>query len=80
MLNVKEMQARRQEGERLLSGLPDAEDTVISNFGLLVARGLIQAGTQRGKGINDIVLNAFMQGTALGLRIDIRAGRVVGRR
>jgi hypothetical protein len=80
MLDLRQLMSRRQEGEQFLTHLTKDEELILSNFALLTAKGMIQAGMNSEQSYTNIVLNAFMQGVALGLRIEVQAGKVVGRR
>ena len=79
MLNLETLLRKQTEGDHLVSTLTPKEATILQNFALMAAQGLIQAGLKRQESTNNIIINAFRNGICLRLGLEVREGQVVER-
>lgn len=80
MLNLPELKKAQSEGDYVLAGLTTNEMTILENYGVMVVKGLKDAGQQAKQPTINIILNAFRQGISLGLGIEVYQGEVQERR
>lgn len=79
MLDLNGLVAQQKKGDRLLTSLNHEETVVIQNYSLMSTQALIKAGLGAEQSTNNIILNAYRAGLALGLQIDISNGKIKGR-
>ena len=71
MIDFQKLLKEQQLGDKQLAELTEQEKTVLSHYCWLSADGLLKLGAQKKASVNDIVMNAFRNGIALGLRVSI---------
>jgi hypothetical protein len=76
MLDLNGLVSKQKEGDRLLQTLTHDEEVVLQNYCLAAAQAVTKAGMAAQQTTNNIILNAFRTGLALGLGIDIAASKV----
>lgn len=76
MLGLQQLIDAQKQGERLLTNLTDDEKVIIQNYCYAAAGGLMQLGAQEKAHVNEIVMNAFRNGIALGSQVTITNGEI----
>lgn len=76
MLGYQQLVEAQVKGEAQLSKLTGDERTIMQGYADSAADGLLQLGARQKASVNDIVLNAFRNGVALGTQIAIVNGIV----
>ena len=79
MIDFNEMKQRQEVGLQDIDSLVDDEKTVLKHYCSLGAEALLRLGTQKKSPVDQVVVNAFRLGIALGLHLEITAGEVSGR-
>ncbi|GAI74209.1 unnamed protein product [marine sediment metagenome] len=79
MIDFNEMKQRQEEGLQDIDLLIDDEETVLKHYCSLATEALLRVGAQRKAPVDEVVINAFKNGIALGLRLSITNGEVQGR-
>jgi hypothetical protein len=79
LLNLQQLIDAQKRGEAQLTNLTDEEKTVIQAYCYAAAGGLLQAGVQNKAQFDEIVMNAFRNGIALGCQVEI-TNRAINRR
>ncbi len=79
MIDFEEMKQRQEMGQQDIDSLVDDEKTVLRHYCSLATEALLRMGTQRGAPVDQVVINSFKTGIALGLRLSITGGEVQGR-
>jgi|GEM_PF-1368969 len=80
MLDLKTMLAQQKRGESQITSLDDDEKTIVQSYCYLAANELLKMGAQKGALVNEVVMNAFKSGLALGSQLSINNNRVDVRR
>lgn len=79
MLDLNALVANSKKGDHLLTTLSHDEMVIIQNYSLMSVQAIIKAGVGAHQKTNDIVLNAYRNGLALGLRLKIENGKILTR-
>ncbi len=79
MIDFNEMKQRQEEGQQDIALLVDDEKMVLKHYCSLATEALLRLGTQRNAPVDQVVINSFRTGIALGLRLSITNGEVQGR-
>jgi len=79
MIDFEEMKQRQALGQQDIDSLIDDEKTVLKHYCSLAAEALLRLGSQQKSPVDEIVINAFRLGIALGLHLEITAGEVRAR-
>jgi len=79
MIDFDEMKQCQEEGQRDIDSLEDDERGILKHFCSLATEAFLRLGAQRKAPVDQVVINAFRSGIALGLRLDVSAGEVRGR-
>lgn len=79
VLGLQQLIDAQKRGEQLLTSLTDDEKVIIQNYCYAAAGGLMQLGAQNKAHVNEIVMNAFRNGIALGSQISISNGEIARR-
>lgn len=79
MIDFNEMKQRQEEGQQDIDSLVDDEQTVLKHYCSLATEALLRLGAQRKAPVDQVVINSFRTGIALGLRLSITGGEVQGR-
>lgn len=79
MIDFNEMKQRQEEGLQDIDLLIDDEETVLKHYCSLATEALLRVGAQRKAPVDEVVINAFKNGIALGLRLTVAGGEVQGR-
>jgi len=79
MIDFEEMKQRQALGQQDIDSLIDDEKTVLKHYCSLAAEALLRLGSQQKSPVDEIVINAFRLGIALGLYLEITAGEVRAR-
>jgi len=76
MIDFNDMNRRQQEGLVDIDSLQDDEKAVLQHYCSLATEALMKMGAQRQSPIDQMVINAFKYGIALGLRLQVTKGEV----
>jgi len=76
MIDFSEMKQRQEDGQQDIDSLVDDEKAVLQHYCSLVTEALLRLGTQRNAPVDQVVINAFRTGIALGLRLTVAGGEV----
>ena len=79
MIDFDEMKQRQEEGQQAIDSLIDDEKTVLKHYCSLATEALLRLGAQKKAPVDQVVINSFKSGIALGLRLSIAGGEVQGR-
>jgi len=79
MIDFEDMKQRQEEGQQDIDSLIDDEKTVLKHYCSLATEALLRLGTQKKAPVDQVVINSFRTGIALGLRLSITNGEVQGR-
>jgi len=79
MIDFNEMKQRQEEGQQDIDSLVDDEKAVLKHYCSLAAEALLRLGSQRKAPVDQVVINSFRTGIALGLRLTVAGGEVQGR-
>lgn len=79
MIDFEEMKRRQEEGLRQIGSLEEVEREVLKYFSSLATEALLSLGAQRKASVDEVVINSFKNGIALGLRLTVTGGEIRGR-
>ena len=79
MIDFEVMKRCQEEGQRDIDSLEGDERDILKHFCSLSTEALLRLGVQRKAPVDEVVINAFKNGIALGLRLSITNGEVRGR-
>ena len=79
MIDFDEMNRRHQEGLTQVDSLEGDEKTVLMHYCSLATEVLMRLAAHRKAPVNELAVNAYKNGIALGLRLRITQGEVQGR-
>ena len=79
MIDFLDMKLRQEKGLNQIDSLQEDERAVLQHYCSLGTEALMKIGTQRGSPVDQVVINAWRNGIALGLQLQITAGEVLGR-
>ncbi len=79
MIDFEDMKQRQEEGVQDIDSLIDDEKTVLKHYCSLATEALLRLGSQKKSPVDQVVINAFRLGIALGLHLEITAGEVRSR-
>lgn len=76
MIDFNEMKQRQEEGQQDIDSLVDDEKMVLQHYCSLATEALLRMGAQKRAPVDQVVINSFRTGIALGLRLSITNGEV----
>ncbi len=76
MIDFEEMKKRQEKGQQDIASLVDDEKTVLKHYCSLATEALLRLGAQKKAPVDQVVINSFRTGIALGLRLSITNGEV----
>jgi len=76
MIDFEEMKQRQEVGWQDIGSLIDDEQMVLKHYCSLATEALLRLGAQRKAPVEEVVINSFKNGIALGLRLSITGGEV----
>jgi len=76
MIDFNEMKRRQEEGQQAVDSLIDDEKMVLKHYCSLATEALLRLGAQKKAPVDQVVINSFRTGIALGLRLSITNGEV----
>lgn len=79
MIDFEEMNHRQQEGLTDIDSLQEDEKMVLQHYCSLATEALLKMGSQRKAPVDQVIINSFKYGIALGLRLTVAGGEVRGR-
>lgn len=79
MIDFEEMKRCQEEGQRDIDSLQEDEKMVLQHYCSLATEMLLKMGTQRKAPVDQVVINSLKMGIALGLRLQVTQGEVIGR-
>jgi len=79
MIEFEEMARRQQEGLTYIDSLQEDEKMVLQHYSSLATEVLLKMGVQRKAPVDQVVINAYKTGIALGLRLQVTQGEILGR-
>lgn len=79
MIDFEEMKRRQEEGLKDIDSLQDDERDILKHYCSLSTEALMRLGIYRKAVFEEVVINAFRTGLALGLHLQVVAGEVRGR-
>jgi len=79
VIDFNEMKQRQEEGQQDIDSLIDDEQTVLKHYCSLATEALLRLGAQKKAPVDQVVINSFRTGIALGLRLTVAGGEVQGR-
>ena len=79
MIDFEDMKQRQEVGLQDIDSLVDDEKTVLKHYCSLATEALLRLGAQKKAPVDEVVINAYRNGIALGLHLEITAGEVSGR-
>jgi len=79
MIDFDDMNTRHEEGMESLDSLEGDEKDILLHYCSLVTQALLKQGSLAKKPVDQLVVNALRSGIALGTRLRIVRGEVMGR-
>lgn len=79
MIDFDDMNRFQEEGLRDIDSLEGDESDILKHYCSLATEALLKLGAQRKAPVDQVVINAYKSGIALGLRLKVTAGEVQGR-
>lgn len=79
MIDFEGMKRRQEEGLNSIGTLEADEKAVLQHYCSLATEALLRLGVQRKAPVEEVVINAYRNGIALGLRLMVTQGEVQGR-
>ena len=76
MIDFNEMRQRQEGGLKEIDSLIDDEKKVLKHYCSLATEALLRLGAQKKSPVDQVVINAYKNGIALGLRLSITNGEV----
>lgn len=76
MIDFNEMKRCQEDGQRDIDSLDGDERDILKHYCSLSTEALMRLGIYRKAVFEEVVINAFRTGLALGLRLDIINGEV----
>jgi len=76
VIDFEEMKQRQEAGQQDIDSLIDDEKTVLKHYCSLATEALLRLGAQKKAPVDQVVINSFRTGIALGLRLSITNGEV----
>ena len=76
MIDFVEMKRCQEEGLQAIASLEGDERDILKHFCSLSTEALLRLGVQRKAPVDEVVINAFRNGIALGLKLSIINGEV----
>jgi len=80
MIDFEEMKQRLEEGLQAIDALEGDEKDILKHYCSLSTEALLRLGVQRKAPVDEVVINSFKNGIALGLNLAIINGEVRGRK
>ena len=79
MLDLNQLIEKQNQGNLSLATLSENEETIMQNYCVMSAQGILGMTGRKGEPLENAVLNAFRNGICLGLAIDVDKGQIKGR-
>ena len=79
MIDFDDMNNRQQEGLKQVDSLQEEEIAVLQHYCSLSTEALMKMGAQRHSPVDQMVINAYKYGIALGLHLQVTKGEIQGR-
>ena len=79
MIDFEEMRRRQDEGLNSIGTLEADEKEILQHYCSLATEALLRLGVKRKAPVDEVVLNAYKNGIALGLRLQVTQGEILGR-
>jgi mannitol-1-phosphate/altronate dehydrogenase len=79
VIDFDDMNKRQQNGLTLVNSLQDDERAVLQHYCSLATEVLMDEADKRKAPIDQMVINAYKYGIALGLQLQVVNGEVLGR-
>lgn len=76
MIDFNEMKQRQEGGLQDIDSLIDDEKAVLKHYCSLATEALLRMGAQRKAPVDQVVINSFRTGIALGLKLAIVNGEI----
>ena len=76
MIDFQEMTRRQQEGLKQIDTLQGDESDILKHYCSLATEALLKLGVRRKAPVDEVVLNAYKNGIALGLKLQIKGGEL----
>jgi len=80
MIDFAEMKRCQEEGQRDIDSLEGDERDILKHYCSLGTEALLRLGLRGKHPVDEVVINAFRTGIALGLKLTIINGEVQGRK
>jgi hypothetical protein len=77
MIDFNEMIRRQQQGETQISTLQEDEKVVLQHYCSLATEAVLSTGVKRNSSVDEVVINAYKSGIALGLQLKVENGEVL---
>lgn len=79
MIDFQDMNSRQQAGLSQVGALQEDERAVLQHYCSLATEELIKQGEKRQAPVDQLVINAYRYGIALGLQLQVTNGEILGR-
>ena len=79
MIDFQDMKNRQQEGLAAIDSLQEDERAILQHYCSLATEALLKMGDQRKSPVDQVVINSYRYGIALGLHLNISGGEIQGR-
>lgn len=79
MIDFNDMNKRQQEGLIVIDSLEEDENQVLRHYCSLASEALMKMGAKQQSPIDQMVINAYKYGIALGLRLQATKGKLYSR-
>ena len=79
MIDAKDMATRHLQGIKQIGSLEGQELLALQIYCQMFASKTMDEGLHRGAPVEDLMINALRDGIALGLRLQITEGEILGR-
>jgi len=79
MIDFQDMKNRQQQGLAAIDSLQEEERVILQHYCSLATEAMLKMGDQRKSSVDQVVINSYRYGIALGLRLKISEGEIQGR-
>ena len=79
MIDFEEMKQRQEAGLQEINSLQQDERDILKHYCSLATEALLKVGVKRKAPLEEVVINAYKNGIALGLCLQVTQGEVRGR-
>lgn len=79
MIDFQDMNKRQQEGLVAIESLQEQETSVLRHYCSMATEALLTESSHRKSSVDQVVINAYKYGIALGIQLKVVKGEIRGR-